>query len=165
MSKHAKNSNGSFHPLSAPDFLPLPQLRDLQLQRLRTIVQRAYDRVALFRKRMDERGMTPQDLRTLDDITKLPFAENGFDLVLANLRYDWPVHHIAPRRKVRPAETWLLVFRDKDDRVPSQVAALRGMDRWIPGMTLEGGSIDVDAPPGGSFGPALRTGATLPRHP
>ena len=34
MSKHAKNPNGSFHPLSAPDFLPLPQLRDLQLQRL-----------------------------------------------------------------------------------------------------------------------------------
>lgn len=33
---------------------------------------------------------------------------------------------------------------DKDDLVPSRVAALRGMDRWIPGMTLEGGSIDVD---------------------
>ena len=75
MSKHAKSSNGSFHPLSAPDFLPLPQLRDLQLQRLKAIVQRAYDRVALFRKRMDERGLTPQDLRTLDDITQLPFAE------------------------------------------------------------------------------------------
>ena len=75
MSKHAKSPNGSFHPLSAPDFLPLPQLRDLQLQRLTGIVQRAYDRVALFRKRMDERGLTPQDLRTLDDIVKLPFAE------------------------------------------------------------------------------------------
>ena len=37
--------------------------------------------------------------------------------VLANLRYDWPVHRIAPRRKVHPAETWLLVFRDADDRV------------------------------------------------
>ena len=56
MSKHAKSSTVSFHPLSAPDFLPLPQLRDLQLQRLQGIVQRAYDRVALFRKRMDERG-------------------------------------------------------------------------------------------------------------
>ncbi|MBS1184514.1 MAG: hypothetical protein H6R09_115 [Proteobacteria bacterium] len=37
--------------------------------------------------------------------------------VLANLHYDWPVHRIAPRRKVKPAETWLLVFRDADDRV------------------------------------------------
>jgi len=75
MSKHAKDSNGSFHPLSAPDFLPLPQLRDLQLQRLKAVVQHAYHCVGLFRKRMDERGLTPQDVQTLDDIAKLPFAQ------------------------------------------------------------------------------------------
>ena len=33
---------------------------------------------------------------------------------------------------------------DQDDRVPARVAAIRGMDRWVPGMKLEGGSIDVD---------------------
>jgi hypothetical protein len=37
--------------------------------------------------------------------------------VLANLRYDWPVQRIGPRRKVQPAETYLLVFRDQDDQV------------------------------------------------
>ena len=74
MSKHVKNSERSFHPLSAPDFLPLPQLRDLQIQRLKAIVQRAYDRVALFRQRMKERDLAPQDLRTLDDLAKLPFT-------------------------------------------------------------------------------------------
>lgn len=37
--------------------------------------------------------------------------------VLANLRYDWPVHRIAPRRKVRPEASWLLVFRDADDQM------------------------------------------------
>jgi hypothetical protein len=37
--------------------------------------------------------------------------------VLANLRYDWPVHRIAPRRKIHPAETHLLVFRDPADQV------------------------------------------------
>jgi hypothetical protein len=37
--------------------------------------------------------------------------------VLANLRYDWPVQRIAPRRKVQPAETFLLVFRDADDAI------------------------------------------------
>jgi hypothetical protein len=37
--------------------------------------------------------------------------------VLANLRYDWPVHRIAPRRTVKPVETYLLVFRDAADRV------------------------------------------------
>lgn len=57
-------------------------------------------------------------------------ADRGFDTagdllegmpllnpVLANLRYDWPVQRIAPRRKVRPAETHLLVFRDAEDAV------------------------------------------------
>ncbi|HEY9097696.1 MAG TPA: putative DNA-binding domain-containing protein [Thiobacillus sp.] len=37
--------------------------------------------------------------------------------VLASLRYDWPVHRIAPRRKTHPAETYLLVFRDANDQV------------------------------------------------
>ena len=62
------------HPVSAPDFLPPAQLRDLQLQRFQGMVRRAYERVALFRQRMDERGMTPEDLRTLDDVVKLPFT-------------------------------------------------------------------------------------------
>jgi phenylacetate-CoA ligase len=75
MSKHANQQNRIFHPISAPDFLPLPQLRDLQLQRLRYIVERAYDNVGLFRKRMDERGVKPRDLQTLEDIAQLPFAE------------------------------------------------------------------------------------------
>ncbi len=37
--------------------------------------------------------------------------------VLASLRYDWPVHRIAPRRRIRPSDTHLLVFRDAEDRV------------------------------------------------
>jgi phenylacetate-CoA ligase len=74
MSKPGNNQIGTFQPVSAPDFLPLPQLRELQLQRLQATVQRAYEHVALFRKRMDERGLTPQDIQTLADIAKLPFT-------------------------------------------------------------------------------------------
>jgi len=33
---------------------------------------------------------------------------------------------------------------DQDNLVPSRIARIRGMERWVPGMTLEGGSIDVD---------------------
>jgi phenylacetate-CoA ligase len=84
MSKHVSRQNRTFHPVSAPDFLPLPQLRDLQWQRLKAIVERAYDRVSLFQKRMDERGVKPQDLQTLEDITRLPFTEK------ADLRDTYP---------------------------------------------------------------------------
>jgi phenylacetate-CoA ligase len=67
-------SPGGFHPESAPDYLPLPQLRDLQLARLRATVQNAYDHVELFRRRMDDRRLTPADIRTLRDLAKLPFT-------------------------------------------------------------------------------------------
>ena len=75
MSQHAPAHRHRFHPVSAPDFLPLAQLQDLQLQRLRAIVQHAYDHVALFRQRMDDRGVKPQAVQKLEDITQLPFTE------------------------------------------------------------------------------------------
>lgn len=75
---------GGFHPASAPDFLPIPQLRDLQFRRLTAVVRRAYDHVELFRQRMQERGLAPADIRSLDDIAKLPF------MVKTDLRDTYP---------------------------------------------------------------------------
>jgi phenylacetate-CoA ligase len=75
---------GGFHPASAPDFLPIPQLRDLQFRRLTAVVRRAYDHVELFRQRMQERGLTPDDIRSLDDVAKLPF------MVKTDLRDTYP---------------------------------------------------------------------------
>jgi len=72
MSKSANHH--PFHPVSAPDFLPLPQLQKLQLQRLQAIIGRAYERVALFRQRMDERGLRPAAIEKLEDIAQLPFT-------------------------------------------------------------------------------------------
>jgi phenylacetate-CoA ligase len=72
------------HPASAPDFLPAPQLRDLQLRRLQAIVQRACDRVPLLRERLDKIGFRPDDLRKLEDIARLPF------MVKADLRDAYP---------------------------------------------------------------------------
>ncbi|MDF7806034.1 phenylacetate--CoA ligase [Pontiellaceae bacterium B12219] len=63
------------HPASAPDYLREEQLHKLQLQRLRAITKHAYDNQALFRERMDASGVTPDDIRTLDDIRKLPFTQ------------------------------------------------------------------------------------------
>jgi phenylacetate-CoA ligase len=78
-------SNGaSFHPASALDYIPRPELEQLQLKRMRSIVTRAYERVALFHSRMDERGVTPQDVRSLDDVARLPFT------VKSDLRDTYP---------------------------------------------------------------------------
>ncbi|MCG5531203.1 phenylacetate--CoA ligase [Halorhodospira halochloris] len=64
----------AFNVASAPDYLPLPQLRALQLERLRAIVKRTYERVSLFRQRCDERGIKPDDIQQLEDIRHLPFT-------------------------------------------------------------------------------------------
>jgi len=80
----AHDAGGSFHPASAPDFLPPAQLRALQLHRLQVIVKRAYDHVALFRARMDERGIKPDHIQSLQDAALLPFT------VKADLRDTYP---------------------------------------------------------------------------
>lgn len=75
MSFQWNDHNGSFHPDSALDYLPEEQLRALQLQRLRATVESAYGNVELMRTRMDALGVKPADLKTLDDIRRLPFTE------------------------------------------------------------------------------------------
>ncbi|MGA2269889.1 MAG: phenylacetate--CoA ligase [Bryobacteraceae bacterium] len=64
----------SFHPASAPDYLPLPQMRQLQLARLRAVAARAYQNVELYRTRMDERGLGPECLRDPSDLGRFPFT-------------------------------------------------------------------------------------------
>ena len=65
---------GQFHPASAPDYLPLAQLQEVQLQRLKSVVKRAYENVLLFRQRLDERNLKPEDIQSLKDIQRLPFT-------------------------------------------------------------------------------------------
>ena len=62
------------HPASALDYIPPPLLRHLQRERLRAIVRRAYEKVELFRTRMQERGLRPEDITSLEDISRLPFT-------------------------------------------------------------------------------------------
>ena len=63
-----------FHPASATDYIPQCRMQELQIARLKTVVRRAYDHVPLLRTRMQERGVMPESVATLDDITRLPFT-------------------------------------------------------------------------------------------
>ena len=53
--------------------MPPQQLRALQEERLLEQVPYVYERVPFYRNKMDEAGVKPEDVRTLDDIRKLPF--------------------------------------------------------------------------------------------
>lgn len=63
------------HPASSADYMGEDQLRTLQLQRLRAVTEHAYKNQTLFRKRMDEKGIEPGDIKTLKDINRLPFTQ------------------------------------------------------------------------------------------
>jgi phenylacetate-CoA ligase len=49
-------------------------LEKLQLRRLRATLKEAYENVALHRGRMDAAGVAPRDVRSLDDVRRLPFT-------------------------------------------------------------------------------------------
>jgi phenylacetate-CoA ligase len=53
--------------------MPRAHLRQLQLERLRWSVQWAYDRVPYHKNRLAAAGVSPGQLRSLDDLRRLPF--------------------------------------------------------------------------------------------
>ncbi|MBF7081485.1 phenylacetate--CoA ligase [Desulfallas sp. Bu1-1] len=51
------------------------ELRSLQLERLKETVARVYNRVPFYRAAMDKAGVRPEDIRTLADVSRLPFTD------------------------------------------------------------------------------------------
>jgi phenylacetate-CoA ligase len=75
--------------------MPRPKLRELQLERLRWSVQWAYDRVPFHRQRLDAAGISPNAIRSLDDLRRLPF------MVKSDMREHYPTGLFAvPRRDI-----------------------------------------------------------------
>lgn len=58
----------------AAQTMPRDQLERLQGERLVAQVSRLYDAVPFYRRKMDEVGVTPSDIRGIGDIGKLPFT-------------------------------------------------------------------------------------------
>lgn len=54
--------------------MPRQAMRELQGERLRKLVDRVYHNVPFYRGKMQALGLTPDDIRTVDDIVKLPFT-------------------------------------------------------------------------------------------
>jgi|SRR5271157_2543514 len=53
---------------------PLEELQELQERKLKQLVENVYRSSHFYRKRFKEAGVKPEDIKTLDDITKLPFT-------------------------------------------------------------------------------------------
>ena len=76
--------------------LSRPEIEALQLDRLKWTVRHAYDNVPLYRKKFDDVGVSPDDIRTLADVQKLPFTTKE------DLRLNYPFGMFAvPKEQVR----------------------------------------------------------------
>ncbi|MCL6518842.1 MAG: phenylacetate--CoA ligase [Armatimonadetes bacterium] len=54
--------------------MPIEQRRELQSALLQKTVRRCYEKVPVYRKKFDEAGIKPEDIRSVDDIKYLPFT-------------------------------------------------------------------------------------------
>ena len=54
--------------------MPREALEEIQLRRLQATVARVYNTVPFYRRRFDEAGVAPGDIRSLADLQKLPFT-------------------------------------------------------------------------------------------
>src|SRR6476659_10291689 len=71
------------------------ELRDLQLERRQRTVRAAYDNVPHYRDAFDAFGFHPDDLKSLDDVSRMPFTTK------ADLRANYPFGMFAvPREQV-----------------------------------------------------------------
>jgi len=64
--------------------MPLKNLKELQLKRLKKLVSTVYDKNKHYKKKLSDAGIKPGDIKTLKDIEKIPF------LTKQNLREYYP---------------------------------------------------------------------------
>lgn len=67
-----RNIDRQLELLDESQWLSPERLRELQEERLRRLMRHAYRNVAYYRARMRELKLHPDDVRTLDDLAKLP---------------------------------------------------------------------------------------------
>ncbi|NLC37761.1 MAG: phenylacetate--CoA ligase [Clostridia bacterium] len=57
--------------------MPREELRQLQLERLKQTVERCYFNVPHYRKLMQEAGIEPEDIKSLEDLSRIPFTNKS----------------------------------------------------------------------------------------
>jgi phenylacetate-CoA ligase len=83
------------HELDPIETASLDEIQALQLQRLKWSLTHAYENVAHYRQAFDQAGVHPDDVQTLDDLSRFPFTYKD------DLRQNYPFGMFAvPRERV-----------------------------------------------------------------
>jgi phenylacetate-CoA ligase len=81
-----KNVERYYETLSTTQWLSMDQIRELQNEKLRRLIRHAYRSVPFYRARMQELKLKPEDIRTQEDLAKLPLLTK--DHVRKHLHFD-----------------------------------------------------------------------------
>jgi phenylacetate-CoA ligase len=130
---------------------PREELEQLQLDRLREVVRRVYDRVPFYRERLEAAGIKPQEIRSLEDLKRLPFTEKG----------DFRSHYPFALLAVPLREVVRLHASSGTTGKPIVVAYTRqDLDTWseVMARTLAAGSVGPDDVVHNAYGYGLFTG-------
>ena len=134
------------------------ELRELQQERLKWTVKHAYNGSPVYKRKMDEAGIGPEDIKSLDDLEKLPFTtskdlQEGYPFPLLSVPFEEVVRIHASsgttgKRKVlcyteKDIEDWTHFFArcyemaelTPEDRV--QIAVGYGV--WTAGISFQMG--------------------------
>jgi len=129
------------------------ELRDLQLDGLKWTVNHAYNGSPAYKKKIDDSGVKPGDIRSLDDMMKLPFTTSQ-DLQEG---YPFPLLSVPLDKVVKDIDDWKHFFArcyeiaglTAEDRVQLAV----GYGVWTAGLGFqlgceEFGAMAIPAGPG-----------------
>lgn len=65
------------YEVSRNQWLRLDELKGLQEKRLKAIIRHAYENVPLYHEKFDSVGLKPDDIKSIESLTKIPFTEKG----------------------------------------------------------------------------------------
>ena len=57
--------------------MPIEEMKKLQSEKLVKQVKHVYENVEYYRNLMDEKGVKPEDINSIDDLHKLPFLSKA----------------------------------------------------------------------------------------
>ena len=107
--------------LDAEEHMSREEIAALQLERLQQTVRHAYANVPLYTRKFDDAGVHPDDIRTLDDVQRLPFTTK------ADLRETYPFGMFA----VPMSDVARIHASSGTTGRPTVVGYTRGdLDRW-----------------------------------
>ncbi|RLA85948.1 MAG: phenylacetate--CoA ligase family protein [Deltaproteobacteria bacterium] len=115
------------------------ELKEIQLQGLKWTVKHAYEGSEFYRKRLEEAGISPDDIKTLDDLKRLPFTtaqdlRDGYPFPLRSVPFEKIVRIHASSGTTGKRKVLCYTQKDVDDWADMmarcfEIAGLTPLDR------------------------------------